>query len=67
MTDTSKRVVEGFISGHQDLPASIKEVLRALVSERDSMSGALSFIASKGEDVGMDQVERIARQAMEKK
>ena len=67
MTDTSKRVVEGFISAHQGWPTSIKEVLRALVAERDSMSGALSFIASKGDDVGIEQVERIARQAMEKK
>ena len=66
MIDTSKRSVEGLLAGSL-FTANISDVVRALVAERDAMSNALSFIASKGEDVGIEQVERIAREAMTKR
>lgn len=76
MTDTSKKTVEQKIcnpiidcvadgcsisgSGYGD----IIDIARTLVKERDVMSNALAFIASRGEDLSKDAIETIARQAL---
>ena len=76
MTDTSKKTVEqkicnpiiDYVADGRGISgagyAEIIEMARTLVKERDVMSNALAFIASRGEDLSKDAIETIARQAL---
>lgn len=79
MTDTSKRAVEQKIclpiialqsdrANISDTSAEqVVKMIRAIVQERDTMSTALAFLASRAEDLSKDAIERIARQALDNK
>jgi len=76
MTDTSKKTVNRDLCdpvinygqhGRKMDQATLTNIIiiaRTLVKERDVMSNALAFIASRGEDLSKDAIETIARQAL---
>ena len=76
MTDTSKKTVEQEVCGPimycTDAGATMSEkkldgildIVRTLVRERDSMSAALAFLASRADDLSKDTIETLARQAL---
>ncbi len=76
MTDTSRKTVErdvcGPIISYVDTASVISEkklsvildTVRTLVKERDAMSSALSFLASRADDLSKDAIETLARQAL---
>ena len=77
MTDTSKKTVEqkicnpiiDYVADGRGISGSqygeMIDMVRTLVKERDNMSTALAFIASRGEDLSKEAIETIARQALE--
>lgn len=77
MTDTSKKTVErdvcGPITAYLDDHSSMMNAetlsvalntVRTLVKERDAMSSALAFLASRAGDLSKDAIETLSRQAL---
>jgi hypothetical protein len=78
MTDTSKKTVEqkicnpiiNYVADGRGISGSgygeIIDIARELVRQRDAMSTALAFLASRGSELSGDQIETMARNALQK-
>jgi len=70
MTDTSKKTVEQKIcaplANYTVNRREIIDITRELVRQRDAMSTALAFLASRGSELTGGQIETIARNALQK-